>query len=387
MRVAYVVPYLRGRGGWATAAEGAIRALSARIDPVLVVAQADAREAKRLFPEMPLFLVPEIQPLAATALAILPRLLRTRRRIGSMPPLGVEMVHALEAFPAGWVGKWLAQRENLPLLLTAHGTYAVVWKGSPWLSPAYERVLQSASAICPISNGTALRMKAHFPKATEGKTMEVVLQGTSIPGHVLAGESGGHRFPDPPVILSVGNLKERKGYHVSLQAFAKLQGEYPAAKYWIVGAGLGGTYHQMLERTARRQGIRNVEFLGTVERGDLDHLYAESSLFLLASQEHGYHFEGFGLVFLEAGAHGLPVVGTRTGGIPEAVQDGETGFLVDSQDVSGMAEAMIRLVRDPGLAHRLGQNGRKRAETLSWERYAEQQCAVYARVLARTTSS
>jgi len=387
MRVAYVVPYLRGRGGWATAAEGAIRALSARIDPVLVVAQADAREAKRLFPDLPLFLVPEIQPLEATALAILPRLLRTRGWIGSMPPLGVELVHALEAFPAGWVGKWLAQRENLPLLLTAHGTYAVVWKTSPWLSPAYEGVLQSASAICPISNATALRMKAHFPKAIEGKTMEVVLQGISIPGHVLSGAGGGHRFPDPPVILSVGNLKERKGYHVSLQAFAKLQGEYPGAKYRIVGAGLGATYHKMLERIVRRQGIQNVEFLGSTERGDLDRLYAESSLFLLASQEHGYHFEGFGLVFLEAGAHGLPVVATRTGGIPEAVREGETGFLVDSQDVSGIAEAMIRLVRDPGLAHRLGQNGRKQAETLSWERYAEQQFQVYRSVVTQWARS
>lgn len=384
MRVAYVVPYLRLPGGYATAARGAIQSLSAKVDPVLVVASPDAREAKSLFPELPLYLVPEIQPLEIDAVPLLPRLLRTRLQIGSMPPLGVDVVHALEAFPAGWVGRWLAEREGLPLILTAHGTYAVVWRNSALFRRAYRGVLRSAAAICPVSNGTADRMRAHFREEMEGKLVEVVLQGSDAAGQIPAAAAMEHQFPSTPMVLSVGNLKERKGYHISLQAFSLLQQEFPAARYRIVGSGVGSAYHQRLERIVAERGIRQVEFLGTIKRGDLDRFYAESSVFLLASQEQNDHFEGFGLAFLEAGAHGLPVVGTRTGGIPDAVKDSETGFLFDPQDVPGMGESLIRLSRDSGLARELGRNGRKRAEMLTWKRYAEQQWGVYTRVLGRS---
>jgi glycosyltransferase involved in cell wall biosynthesis len=229
-------------------------------------------------------------------------------------------------------------------------------------------------------------MKAHFREAMAGRLIEVVLQGSDAAGQIPMEEAIEHRFPGTPVVLSVGNLKERKGYHISLQAFALLQEEFPDASYRIVGSGLGSAYHKRLLRMVARRGIRHVEFLGTVKRGDLDHLYAESSVFLLASQEEDDHFEGFGLAFLEAGAHALPVVGTRTGGIPDAVRDTETGLLFDPQDVSGMAQGLIRLSRDPGLARELGRNGRRHAETLTWKRYAEQQFGVYTRVLARSTN-
>jgi phosphatidylinositol alpha-1,6-mannosyltransferase len=217
--------------------------------------------------------------------------------------------------------------------------------------------------------------------------MEVILQGTDETLRVPAELAGDHRFPVPPVVLSVGNLKERKGYHISLQAFAELQKEFPDARYRIVGSGLGSRYHKRLLRQVRRLGLRNVDFLGPVDRESLNRLYTESSMFVLTSQEEGDHFEGFGLVFLEAGAHGLPVIGSRTGGISDAVQDGITGFLFDSLDVSAVAGAMIHMVRDPEMARRLGRAGRTLAESLSWERYARQQREVYDRVLTTWAGS
>jgi glycosyltransferase involved in cell wall biosynthesis len=102
----------------------------------------------------------------------------------------------------------------------------------------------------------------------------------------------------------------------------------------------------------------------------------------MASQEEGDHFEGFVFVFLEAGAYGLPVIGTRTGGIPDAIADGENGFLFAPDDVEGIAGAMIRLAEDPALARRMGMAGRARAEELTWKRYARQQMAVYRSALA-----
>jgi glycosyltransferase involved in cell wall biosynthesis len=118
-----------------------------------------------------------------------------------------------------------------------------------------------------------------------------------------------------------------------------------------------------------------------VPAAQLDDLYREASVFLLLSQEVEGHFEGFGLVFLEAGAHGLPCVASRSGGIPDVVIDGETGLLVDPADADGAGRAMIRLAGDPALSARMGLAGRARAEHLSWDRYAEEQWAAYRRLL------
>ena len=106
-------------------------------------------------------------------------------------------------------------------------------------------------------------------------------------------------------------------------------------------------------------------------------LYQESSAFFLAPQQEGLQFEGFGLVFLEAGAYGLPVVATRTGGVPEAVQDGVTGLLADAEDSEGLARALLRLLTEPGLRRELGCANRLLAETLTWERNAAEQFQAY----------
>jgi glycosyltransferase involved in cell wall biosynthesis len=138
-----------------------------------------------------------------------------------------------------------------------------------------------------------------------------------------------------------------------------------------------------LKSIIRREKLRGVQFLGTVDSSRLDQLYREATVFLLLSQDVDLRFEGFGLVFLEAGAYGLPVVGSRCGGIPDAVIDGETGYLVDPADAEAAGRAMIRLTEDPALSLRLGQAGRARAERLTWDRFAEEQWAEYQKVLSR----
>jgi phosphatidylinositol alpha-1,6-mannosyltransferase len=179
----------------------------------------------------------------------------------------------------------------------------------------------------------------------------------------------------------VGMVKPRKGYHVSLTAFAQLQKRFPGALYRIVGRPPDGTYRTYLESIIHREKLRGVQFLGIVDPAQLDRLYREASIFVLLSQEVKRHFEGFGLVFLEAGAYGLPSIGSRSGGIPDVVIDGDTGFLVNPTDADGAGRAMIRLAEEPDLSLRMGLAGRERAEHLTWERYAEEQWEAYARLL------
>src|SRR3972149_7408228 len=156
-----------------------------------------------------------------------------------------------------------------------------------------------------------------------------------------------------PILISVGAVKPRKGYHTSLAAFASLKTSHSTARYLIIGPYKQDAYFSKLQEMISQAHVEDVVFLGAASRGELGQYYQQASLFVLAPQQEGLHFEGFGLVYLEAGAYGLPVVGTRTGGVPDAVKDGETGLLAEPDDVFGVAEAIFRLLGEPPMGRPL----------------------------------
>jgi glycosyltransferase involved in cell wall biosynthesis len=387
LRIAFVVPLLRGRGGWPTATSGIIRSLEGSVEPVLVVSAADAPAARELFPGAETRVLPEIQPMAGGSPRVLARMAPTMLALRRMPPIRADLVHSLEMFPCGWVGDALSRRAGIPHVLTAFGTYGVIWHRWPVVARIYSGVLRRAACVCPMSGGTAQRIQARFRSALSDDRMEVVLQGSVFAERIGREAAEAKTFPPSPVALSVGALKPRKGYRTSLRAFAAVQKQFPQARYVIAGGGTGEPYHGELLSLIAREGIRNVEFCGTLTWEELDPLYRGASMLVMASQEEGDHFEGFVFVFLEAGAYGLPVIGTRTGGIPDAIADGVNGFLLPADDVDGIARAMIRLAEDPALARRMGMAGRARAEELTWKRYARQQIAVYHRALSGPAAS
>jgi glycosyltransferase involved in cell wall biosynthesis len=382
LRVAFVVPLLRGRGGWPTAATGIIRSLEDSVEPVLVISAADASAAQEIFQGAESVILPEIQPMAGGSARILARMAPTMLAVRRMPPIRVDLVHSLEMFTSGWVGDALARKARVPHVLTAFGTYGVVWHRWPVAARIYSGVLRRAACVCPMSAGTAQRMQERFRGVLPDAQVEVVLQGSAFAGRVGREAAELKNFPPTPMVLSVGALKPRKGYRTSLLAFASLQKKFPDARYVIAGSGTGEPYHGELLSLIAREGLRNVEFCGALSWEELDPLYRGASMLVMTSQEAGDHFEGFVFVFLEAGAYGVPVIGTRTGGIPDAIADGVNGFLLGADDVEGIGRAMIRLAEDPALARTLGLAGRARAEELTWKRYARQQLAVYQRVLS-----
>jgi phosphatidyl-myo-inositol dimannoside synthase len=388
-RVAFLVPSLRGRGGWATFARGAIGALSRHVEPVLIVGQADEATARATFPSLEIHAVPVVYPedWSGTSVSLLRRILPALFAIRRLPHLNVAIVHALEMFPAGWLGVALADRERAPLILTAHGTYAVLWKSWRMLDLPYRFVLRNAAAICPVSHGTEERLRGFYQSNLRHASVRVIANGTDAAGRIPRADVIARIWPEAPMVLTVGGVKPRKGHDVSLRAFSILQRKYPLARYRIAGLSPSDDFRNTLEMLIRQESIRHVEFLGAVDDAALDRLYRESSLFLLLSQEEGLHFEGFGLAYLEAGAYGLPVIGTRTGGIPDAVRDGETGCLVAAGDAAAAGEAMILLASDEQKARRMGLAGRAFAEELTWDRFAKRQTAVYESVLISPTYS
>lgn len=173
-----------------------------------------------------------------------------------------------------------------------------------------------------------------------------------------------------PIILSVGRLQRRKGFDRVIAAVAHLRDSIPDLRYVMVG---DGEDRQYLMDLIRQYGVSDRVFsVGRVEDADLPRLYAACDLFVHPNRVEGVDVEGFGIVFLEAAASGKPVIGGRSGGVPEAILDGETGILVSGDDVIELAEAIASILRSPAIAATLGETARRRTEReFTWERTAE----------------
>ncbi len=165
------------------------------------------------------------------------------------------------------------------------------------------------------------------------------------------------------ILLTVARLVERKGIDLVIEALKKIND--PNIVYVIVG---DGPEREALKVKCQMSNVKCI-FVGAVNDAELAAWYDACDVFIMTPRKIGPDVEGFGLVYLEANAFGKPVIGSRTGGVLEAVLDGETGLLVDQGDVDGIAAAIQRLFSDDALRKKLGEQGRRRVECeFQWER-------------------
>lgn len=184
------------------------------------------------------------------------------------------------------------------------------------------------------------------------------------------------RRREGPVILSVARQYPRKNTATLLRAFARVREERPDAVLRVVG---GGPELDRLRRLAGRLGIDGATSLeGEMpERERVQRAYAGADLFCLPSLQ-----EGFGIVFLEAMAAGLPVVAGEVAAVPEVVEAGSSGLLVDPRDPDALAGALLHLLEDPDLRRSMGRAGRERVRAYSWPRVAARFLAAVEDLLA-----
>jgi len=182
-----------------------------------------------------------------------------------------------------------------------------------------------------------------------------------------------------PHVGLVGRISPWKGQHIFIRAAALVHREFPDARFFIIGAALFGEdqYDQEIRRLPGQLGIESmVKFTGF--RSDVNRALAELDLVVHASTKG----EPFGQVIIEAMAAGKPVVATNGGGVPEIVDDGQTGILVPMGDAEAMAHAICRILSDPAEARALGDRARKRvADHFTLERTARGVEAVYVAML------
>lgn len=180
--------------------------------------------------------------------------------------------------------------------------------------------------------------------------------------------------PDgPPTVVTVARLEDRyKGFDVMIAALPLIRAKVPEVRWVVIGSG---PLRDELEARARSLGVSDsVIFAGRVSDAERDGWLKKAQVFAMPSrlEAGGTGGEGFGIVFLEAGAYGLPCVAGDRGGGAEAVVDGETGITVDPTDHVAVAEGISILLRDRDLRARYGEAARERCQRFSWQRMADQ---------------
>ena len=176
--------------------------------------------------------------------------------------------------------------------------------------------------------------------------------------------------PTDLLLLSVGRLDRRKGHFMVLEALKRLPNELAdRVVYAVVGREIDLQYAARL-REAASDCRSKVHFLGTVDQASLRSLYARADLFTLPGEFHPRSIEGFGLVFLEAGAQHTPSLATDIGGISEAIVNRETGVVTAAGNQADYEAALHKILSTPDLRRLYGRNARKYAESFTWDRCA-----------------
>ena len=232
-----------------------------------------------------------------------------------------------------------------------------------------KRVLRNADAIITVSDYTIGELQDLGADPTRiHKVLPAVGHGklAVASGEVVALRMK-HSLSDSLVLLTVGRLVERKGHATVIEALSTILHSFPETRYVIVGTG---PVENKLKELVQQAGLQDyVLFTGRVNDNELACWYEICDIFVMP---HRYLLEsrdteGCPTVFLEAGAHGKPVIGGRDGGVADAILHDRTGLIIDGTDATKLAESVCYLLKAPELAVRMGAAGRAYVATLGPE--------------------
>jgi phosphatidylinositol alpha-1,6-mannosyltransferase len=263
-----------------------------------------------------------------------------------------------------------------PIVILAHGLEIKPtrehWRRRIWLW-LMQRVLDRAEVVVANSGYTAQLVRTMAPSARIAAVPLGVDHRRFCPGDRRSARRSLAIPEDKHVILTVARILAHKGHGLVLEALASMPASVRESFVYLV-AGQGRDL-EMLQKEADALGLEGVvRWLGYVQEADLPDLYRSADVFVLCSREDRDRpeVEGFGLAFLEAQACGTPVVGTRTGGISDAVQDGRGGWLIEQDDAAALAAMLAHLVEAPGDFARMGRIARQRVEQeCTWNHYVD----------------
>ena len=282
-----------------------------------------------------------------------------------------ELVLAINVAYGGVLGRLLAFRGGPPYVTFAYAYEFLKFKGKAVAGALLRGVYRKSRGVVAISQYTRGQLRFF---GVPREHIHVVLPGAppaqEVSEEAVAAIRARFLLEDHPLILAVGRFMPRKGHLRLVRALPHVHEQVPNVH--LVMVGRGPTLEACLE-TAEEMGMDAfVHCPGYLDDDDLAALYQTCTLFALPTADDGHgQVEGFGLVFAEAGAYGKPVVAGRSGGVIDAVADGETGLLVDPGNTKAIAGALVTLLAAPERAQAMGEAGRRRVEEeLNWDAFA-----------------
>jgi len=291
---------------------------------------------------------------------------------------GAEFIWCGNLKPAAYPAKWTMERTGVPFGILLHGGDLLILQHQIHQSAMKRKtaaaLLGSAAVLVANSEWTrdrCLTVLGDLELEVPADRVRVVPLGADPaffrPGIDTDDVRRRYALESGRWMLSVARLTRHKGIDTALKALAQLRTRHPDLRYAVVGSG---EEQAALEAEARELGVADrVRFLTEVPDGDLPALYNCAEVYLGVSRLMEQRVEGFGISLAEASACGVPVIAGRSGGIPAAVRDGETGLLVDAERVEAVIEAVSRLLDDAALRARLGGAGRRAVEShYNWNR-------------------
>ena len=333
-------------------------------------------------------------PVGRRTTKTLPGLLLWSRRAATLARQHrARFVYCGNVKPAGYPARWVYERTRVPYCLFLYGA-DLLSEQHKYHHSAFKRrsgraILGGAAALVAISTWTrdlALTVLGELGLDGHGQRLRIVHLGTDPerfrPGVDAAALRERFALPDGGQrwLLTVARLERHKGVDTVIAALPAIVARAPDVRYAVAGSG---PERERLEKLADTAGVADrVRFLGEVREADLPALYNVASVYVGASRRaERIGVEGFGISLVEASACGLPVVAGNSGGVPDAVRDGETGFLVPPEDAAAVSEAVCRLLGDPALARRIGAAGRDAVERYyNWDRVVRDLRAIEAEV-------
>jgi phosphatidylinositol alpha-1,6-mannosyltransferase len=282
-----------------------------------------------------------------------------RRAVAALAEHGCDSVLFGAAAPLGLLAPALRRAGANRIVAVTHG-HEAGWAALPGARELLRRIGDAVDVVTYLGEYFRVRLARALSPAAVARMARLapgVDTATFRPGAGGAAVRRRLGLGDRPVVLCVSRLVPRKGQDTLLRAWPRVLAAVPGAVLLIAGAGPFGK--NLVDLSERLRLTHSVRFAGAVPGQDLPAWYDAADVFAMPcrTRRGGLDVEGLGIVYLEASATGLPVVGGDSGGAPDAILDGESGYVVPGRSAAAVAERITELVTDPSRARAMGEKG------------------------------
>ena len=270
---------------------------------------------------------------------------------------GIEVIVVGQLLPIGTVALLIKKLFDIPYIVSTHAMDVTILQKMPRKKILARKVLRAADKVVTVSLYTK---KELLKLGVDRQSIEIISPATNILNRQtsIAADQVKERYhlADKMVLFTLGRLVQRKGHDTVIKALSQIVKKYPQVNYLI---GSEGEYQSKLTKLVHQYQLeKNVIFAGPIPDNEIPAYYQACDVFVMISRElNNRDVEGFGIVYLEAGAFGKPVIAGASGGVGDVVQNNYNGLLIDPNNVNDAQNAIVRLIENKELRQKLGKNG------------------------------